>query len=67
VNHHLPSHPLRLQGYRSIGCEPCTVRGGTDADPRAGRWAGTDKTECGIHFLANGQIIRTVQRQAVNA
>ena len=67
VNHHLPSHPLRLQGYRSIGCEPCTVRGGTDENPRAGRWAGSDKTECGIHFLANGQIIRTVQRQAVNA
>jgi phosphoadenosine phosphosulfate reductase len=67
VNHHLPSHPLKLQGYRSIGCEPCTARGGTDENPRAGRWVGTDKSECGIHFLANGQIIRTVQRQAVNA
>ncbi len=67
VSHHLPSHPLRLQGFRSIGCEPCTSRGGTDDDPRAGRWAGSDKTECGIHFSANGQIIRTVQRQTVNA
>jgi phosphoadenosine phosphosulfate reductase len=67
TSHHLPSHPLRLMGYRSIGCEPCTTVGGTDDDPRAGRWAGTDKTECGIHFTANGQIIRTVQRQAVNA
>ena len=67
TNHHLPSHPLRLKGYRSIGCEPCTTLGGTDENPRAGRWAGTDKTECGIHFTANGQIIRTVQRQAVNA
>lgn len=67
TSHHLPSHPLRLKGYRSIGCEPCTSLGGTDDDPRAGRWAGTDKTECGIHFTANGQIIRTVQRQAVNA
>ncbi len=67
VSHHLPTHPLKLQGYRSIGCEPCTTRGGTDEDPRAGRWAGSDKTECGIHFTANGQIIRTVQRQAVNA
>ena len=66
-SHHLPSHPLKLRGYRSIGCEPCTSLGGTDDDPRAGRWAGTDKTECGIHFTANGQIIRTVQRQAVNA
>jgi phosphoadenosine phosphosulfate reductase len=67
VGHHLPSHPLKLQGYRSIGCEPCTAPGGTDEDPRAGRWAGTDKTECGIHFTANGQIIRMVERQAVSA
>ncbi len=67
VSHHLPSHPLKLEGYRSIGCEPCTKRGGTDEDPRAGRWSGTDKTECGIHFTANGQIIRTVQRQTVAA
>ena len=65
--YHLPSHPLKLRGYRSIGCEPCTSLGGTDDDPRAGRWAGTDKTECGIHFTANGQIIRTVQRQTVGA
>ena len=65
VNHHLPSHPLKLQGYRSIGCEPCTVRGGTDQDPRAGRWMGSEKTECGIHFKANGQIIRTVPRQSL--
>jgi phosphoadenosine phosphosulfate reductase len=67
VSHHLPSHPLKLEGYRSIGCEPCTKRGGTDEDPRSGRWSGSDKTECGIHFTANGQIIRTVQRQTVNA
>jgi phosphoadenosine phosphosulfate reductase len=67
VSHHLPSHPLKLEGYRSIGCEPCTKRGGTDEDPRSGRWSGTDKTECGIHFTANGQIIRTVQRQTVAA
>jgi phosphoadenosine phosphosulfate reductase len=67
VNHHLPSHPLKLQGYRSIGCEPCTALGGTDEDPRAGRWLGSGKTECGIHFSANGQIIRTVERQTVHA
>jgi phosphoadenosine phosphosulfate reductase len=65
--HHLPSHPLRLAGYRSIGCMPCTVAGGTDDNPRAGRWAGSDKTECGIHFTANGQIIRTVERQSILA
>lgn len=62
--HHLPSHPLKLQGWRSIGCVPCTTAGGTDEDPRAGRWSGTEKTECGIHFSANGQIIRTVTRPA---
>ena len=45
----LPRHPLHAQGYLSIGCEVCTrpLAGGEDA--RAGRWAGTDKTECGIH------------------
>ena len=63
--HALPSHPLRLAGYRSIGCVPCTVVGGTDDDPRAGRWADTEKTECGIHFSVNGQVIRTETRQAV--
>ena len=64
--HHLPSHPLRLQGYHSIGCVPCTVPGGTDDDPRAGRWQGSEKTECGIHFSANGTIIRTVSRETVS-
>ncbi len=64
ITHHLPSHPLKLAGFRSIGCVPCTVQGGNDIDPRAGRWADTDKTECGIHFAANGQIIRTEMRGA---
>lgn len=67
VTHALPSHPLRLAGYRSIGCAPCTQPGGTDENPRAGRWSGSEKTECGIHFTANGQIIRTVERQSVSA
>lgn len=42
-------NPLTQEGYRSIGCEPCTraVRPGEDA--RAGRWAGRAKTECGLH------------------
>jgi phosphoadenosine phosphosulfate reductase len=65
--HHLPSHPLKLQGYFSIGCIPCTTRGGDANDPRAGRWSGTEKTECGIHFAANGQVIRTVSRQVAGA
>lgn len=46
----LPRHPLEAQGYRSIGCRPCTrIVTGQD-DPRAGRWAGCGKTECGIHW-----------------
>jgi phosphoadenosine phosphosulfate reductase len=65
--HQLPSHPLALAGYRSIGCKPCTVAGGSDADPRAGRWVGTEKTECGIHFSVNGTVIRTDVRSAATA
>jgi phosphoadenosine phosphosulfate reductase len=42
-------NPLRQVGYASIGCEPCTRPTSTDDDPRAGRWAGTAKTECGLH------------------
>jgi phosphoadenosine phosphosulfate reductase len=45
----LPVHPLALEGYRSIGCAPCTRRTQDGEDARAGRWSGTDKTECGIH------------------
>lgn len=56
--HDLPPHPLLEAGYRSIGCAPCTSRGGTVEDPRAGRWAGQDKTECGIHWTADGRVIR---------
>ncbi len=51
----LPRHPLVDHGYRSIGCMPCTVKGGTTDNPRAGRWAGSSKTECGIHWTANGR------------
>jgi phosphoadenosine phosphosulfate reductase len=41
----LPYHPLHDRGYGSIGCMPCTSPG----IGREGRWAGTDKTECGLH------------------
>jgi phosphoadenosine phosphosulfate reductase len=44
--HDLPYHPLHDQGYASIGCAPCTRPG----SGREGRWAGEDKTECGIHL-----------------
>lgn len=49
VIHELPRHPLVAQGYPSIGCAPCTREVAPGADPRSGRWAGTGKTECGIH------------------
>jgi len=45
----LPEHPLRELGYASIGCWPCTRPVQAGEDPRAGRWAGLDKLECGLH------------------
>lgn len=42
-------NPLTYDGYPSIGCAPCTRRVAPGEDPRSGRWAGTTKTECGIH------------------
>ncbi|MFK5634379.1 MULTISPECIES: phosphoadenylyl-sulfate reductase [unclassified Ornithinimicrobium] len=47
--HLLPSNPLLAQGYPSIGCAPCTRQVAPGEDPRAGRWAGFPKTECGLH------------------
>lgn len=49
VDHELPVHPLMAQGYRSIGCAPTTRPVADGEDPRAGRWADSDKTECGLH------------------
>ena len=49
AEHKLPRHPLEAQGYPSIGCAPCTSQVQLGEDPRAGRWRGWDKTECGIH------------------
>ena len=49
ARHALAAHPLVAFGYPSIGCWPCTVPAETD-DLRGGRWAGSAKTECGIHL-----------------
>jgi phosphoadenosine phosphosulfate reductase len=49
VTHSLPRNALVVQGYPSIGCAPCTRKVAPGEDPRAGRWSGNDKTECGIH------------------
>lgn len=52
--HDLPYHPLMEKGYLSIGCNPlsCTRAVQAGEDPRAGRWAGTGKTECGLHLTS---------------
>ena len=47
--HDLPRHPLEAEGYLSVGCAPCTSKVKPGEDPRAGRWRGWDKSECGIH------------------
>lgn len=57
INNRLPRHPLVAKGYPSIGCAPCTSPVAEGEDPRAGRWRGSDKTECGIHFV-NGKAVR---------
>jgi phosphoadenosine phosphosulfate reductase len=54
----LPRHPMVARGYPSIGCAPCTTSVAEGQDPRAGRWQGQDKDECGIHFV-DGRMVRT--------
>jgi phosphoadenosine phosphosulfate reductase len=49
--HALPPHPLVEAGYASLGCWPCTKPTEDPSDVRSGRWAGSEKTECGIHTL----------------
>jgi phosphoadenosine phosphosulfate reductase len=51
LDHDVPYNPLHDQGYPSIGCWPCTAPVAAGGDERAGRWAGTGKTECGLHVL----------------
>jgi len=45
----IPVNPLLFQGYPSVGCQPCTHPVSDGAHPRSGRWAGSDRTECGLH------------------
>jgi phosphoadenosine phosphosulfate reductase len=47
--HKIPYNPLHDQGYRSIGCRPCTKQTANGENERAGRWIGFNKVECGIH------------------
>lgn len=50
AEHDVPVNPLTLRGYPSIGCMPCTQAVAEGEDPRSGRWAGREKTECGLHL-----------------
>jgi phosphoadenosine phosphosulfate reductase len=47
--HGVPEHPMFEEGYVSVGCAPCTRPVMPGEDERAGRWAGSAKTECGLH------------------
>ena len=47
--HNLPEHPLVKNGYKSIGCVPCTSKIADDNKVRSGRWKNLNKNECGIH------------------
>jgi phosphoadenosine phosphosulfate reductase len=53
----LARHPMVARGYPSIGCTPCTGPVAAGEDDRAGRWRGSDKNECGIHFI-DGRMVR---------
>ncbi len=55
----LPFNPLHERGYPSIGCRPCTRPVRPGEDPRAGRWSGFAKTECGIHYGALPDVRRS--------
>jgi phosphoadenosine phosphosulfate reductase len=55
--HGIPYNPLQDQGYRSIGCQPCTHRTSEQGnDERAGRWTGFSKVECGIHTFMSKKV-----------
>ena len=54
--HKIPYNPLHDQGYRSIGCWPCTRATDAGENERAGRWTGFDKAECGIHTFLGDSI-----------
>ena len=51
ANNNVIVNPLLLDGFTSIGCQPCTQRPSDPADQRSGRWSGQSKTECGLHLM----------------
>lgn len=58
--HGLPAHPLVAEGYRSIGCKACTRPVAEGEDDRSGRWAGSNKVECGIHLAGLQGSLRNI-------
>ncbi len=60
--HRVPYNPMFDDGYPSIGCEPCTRRVNAGEDPRAGRWSGFQKRECGLHFETGPDGVAVVKR-----
>jgi phosphoadenosine phosphosulfate reductase len=61
----VPTNPLHLQGFPSIGCFPCTRAVAEGEDDRAGRWAGFAKRECGLHLNEDGKLERVVKTSGV--
>ncbi len=57
LEHRLPLHPMAMERFPSLGCAPCTTPVAEGEDPRAGRWRGRGKTECGIHIV-DGKVVR---------
>ena len=53
----LPQHPLSFMHYTSVGCAPCTTRTREGEQPRAGRWRGNNRSECGIHLARSQSAI----------
>ncbi len=60
AEHEVPAHPLVAQGFPSIGCWPCTKPVEEGQDMRAGRWADSEKTECGIHVARAPGVVANV-------
>jgi phosphoadenylyl-sulfate reductase (thioredoxin) len=58
--HDVPVNPLHERGYPSIGCAPCTSPVAAGEDPRAGRWRGREKNECGLHARPVGSALAEV-------
>ena len=66
ARHGIPEHPLVARRYLSIGCAPCTRAVADGEDERAGRWAGSTKTECGLHARADPARRRERAASAMN-